>query len=135
MARMHPPEFHVADGDNRAERKLFEAVRDSLPGPWEAFHSIDWLERDPDEGARVGEIDFVLAHPHEGIVTLEVKGGGIRSKHGAWERKSPGGKWQHMKDPVKQVRDNQFALARLLERTPEWPIERPFMSHGLAFPV
>jgi hypothetical protein len=40
MARMHPPEFQVVDGDNRAERKLFEAIRDSLPEPWEAFHSI-----------------------------------------------------------------------------------------------
>ncbi len=68
MARMHPPEFHAADGDNTAERRLFEAVRDSLPEPWQAFHSIDWLERDPDEGARVGEIDFVLCHPDEGLV-------------------------------------------------------------------
>ena len=40
-----------------------------------------------------------------------------------------------MKDPVKQVRDNQFALERLLKRTPEWPIENPFMSHALAFPL
>jgi len=40
-----------------------------------------------------------------------------------------------MKDPVKQVRDNQFALARLLKRTPEWPIDDPLMSHGLAFPL
>src|SRR5680860_110677 len=134
MARMHPPEFHAADGDNPAERKLFNAVRDSLPDPGEAFHSIDWLERDPDEGARVGEIDFVLAHPTEGILTLEVKGGGIECNHGAWRRKKPNGKWEPIKDPVKQVRDNQFALKRLLERMPEWPIEKPFMSHALVFP-
>ena len=135
MARMHPPELHAADGEHPAERKLFEAVRDSLPDPWEAFHSIDWLERDPDEGARVGEIDFVLCHPDEGIVCLEVKGGGIECVHGAWRRRKPGGGWEPMKDPVKQVRDNQFALERLLGRTPEWTIERPFMSHGLAFPL
>ncbi len=53
MARMHPEEFPLADGDNAAERKLFDAVRDTLPEPWQAFHSIDWLERDPDEGARL----------------------------------------------------------------------------------
>jgi hypothetical protein len=135
MARMHPPEFHAADGDNPAERKLFTAVRDSLPEPWEAFHSIDWLERDADRGARVGEIDFVLAHPEQGLVTLEVKGGGIDCNHGAWRRRNPDGRWAPMKDPVKQVRDNQFALARLLKRTPEWPIDDPLMSHGLAFPL
>jgi len=135
MARMYPPEFHAADGDNPAERKLFDAVRESLPDPWEAFHSIDWLERDPDEGARVGEIDFVLAHPKEGILTLEVKGGGIESNHGAWRRKKPDGKWKPMKDPVKQVRDNQFALERLLQRMPEWPIDKPFMANGLVFPL
>jgi hypothetical protein len=132
---MHPPEFHAADGDHPAERKLFEALRDSLPDPWEAFHSIDWLERDPAEGARVGEVDFVLCHPNEGIVCLEVKGGGIECRHGAWRRRKPSGEWEPMKDPVKQVRDNQFALERLLKRTPEWSIEKPFMSHGLAFPL
>ena len=31
MARMHPPEFNAADGDNPAERKLFQAIRKSLP--------------------------------------------------------------------------------------------------------
>jgi len=50
MARMHPPEFNAADGDNPAERKFFEAVEGSLPLPWEAFHSIDWLERDHAHG-------------------------------------------------------------------------------------
>jgi hypothetical protein len=135
VARMYPPEFQAPHGDNRAERKLFEAIRDSLPAPWEAFHSIDWLERDPAAGARVGEIDFVLVHPDEGILTIEVKGGGIARRHGAWVRKQPDGDWEPMKDPVKQVRDNQFALQRLLERTPEWPVERPFMAHALAFPL
>src|SRR5688572_13286738 len=109
MARMHPPEFNAADGDNRAERKFFEAIEESLPLPWEAFHSIDWLERDDAHGTNVGEIDFVLAHPEEGIVTLEVKGGGIECNQGSWKRKRPDGKWEQMKDPVKQVRDNQFA--------------------------
>ncbi len=132
---MHPREFPLADGDNAAERKLFDAVRDTLPEPWHAFHSIDWLERDPDEGARVGEIDMVLCHPKDGIICLEVKGGGIECVYGAWRRRRPDGKWEAMKDPVKQVRDNQFALERLLKRTPEWPIEKPFMSHGLAFPT
>jgi hypothetical protein len=135
MARMYPPEFHDANGENPAERKLFDALRDSLPDPWEAYHSIDWLERDPDDGARVGEIDFILAHPKEGILTLEVKGGGIECQHGAWRRRKPNGKWEPMKDPVKQVRDNQFALERLLRRMPEWPITNPFMSHGLVFPL
>lgn len=135
MARMHPSEFHAADGDNAAERKLFEAIGESLPEPWVAFHSIDWLERDDADGSNVGEIDFVLAHPEEGIVTLEVKGGGIECNHGAWKRRRPDGNWEQMKDPVKQVRDSQFALGWLLERTPEWPIEKPFMSHGLAFPL
>lgn len=129
---MHPPEFHAPDGDNPAERKLFDALRDSLPDSWQAFHSIDWLERNPDEGGRVGEIDFVLAHPEAGILTLEVKGGGIECNHGAWRRKKPGGAWEPMKDPLKQVRDNQFALERLLKRMPEWPIDKPLMSHGLA---
>lgn len=132
---MHPPEYHEPDGDHPAERKLFNRLRDSLPAPWEAFHSIDWIERDSADGTNVGEIDVVLCHPEEGIVTLEVKGGGIECKHGAWRRKDRDGAWKPMKDPVKQVRDNQYALKRLLERTPEWPVDDPFICHGLAFPV
>ncbi len=138
MARMYPSEFPTAapgDDQNRAERKLFEAVPDSLPDPWEGYHSINRVERDADDGALMGEIDFVLAHPDHGILTLEVKGGGIECNHGAWRRRKPSGKWESMKDPVTQVRDNQFGLARLLERTPEWPIVNPLMSHGLVFPL
>jgi len=30
---MHPPEFHAADGDNPAERKLFEGRRRRSSSP------------------------------------------------------------------------------------------------------
>ena len=46
-----------------AERKVFDALRDQLPDEWEVFHSASVISRDPAEGARDDEGDFVLVPP------------------------------------------------------------------------
>ncbi len=49
-------------------------------------------DQDAEEGAKDGEIDFVIANPDEGILCLEVEGGGIEcnqggvAPHQAWQR-------------------------------------------------
>ncbi len=93
---MHPPDL---DGDavvTGSERAVFEALRDRLPEPWEAFHATGFTERDPVTGTRDGEIDFVLVHPDRGILCLEVKGGGEACRDGAWTRTHDG---RHDDDP------------------------------------
>src|SRR5438046_7289622 len=61
-----------------AERRLYEMFRVQLSDEWTVFHHVPWQIRDLQGGARDGEADFVIAHPDQGILILEVKGGNIR---------------------------------------------------------
>src|SRR3954453_20387258 len=99
MATMYPRTLGRQDGALASERKVFEALRDGLSDDWHVFHQVAWIHRDPAEGADDGEIDFVLAHPEEGIVCLEVKGSGVECKHGEWSRVDHDGKRERIKDP------------------------------------
>ena len=92
-----------------------------------------WVARDPVEGALDGEIDFVLCHPDEGIVCLEVKGGGIECQNGKWfwvtkDSRKP------MKDPFKQALDHRYDLERLITTVDGWRGDKLLIAHGLAFP-
>lgn len=69
------------------------------------------MARDHAAGAIDGEIDFVLCHPDEGIVCLEVKGGNLDSHSGSWFTGPPGAQTQ-IKDPFTQALDHRYALER-----------------------
>src|SRR2546421_3002294 len=106
MAVMYPPELAEEDVASKAEPKVFRALRDGLLDQWEVFHSAGLLNRDPVEGLKHGEIDFVLCHPDKGVLCLEVKGGGIRCRNGKWFRTRKGRPDEHFKDPFEQAVDH-----------------------------
>ena len=115
MARMYPRTLIDAEVESDGEKQVFAVLRDGLPDAWDAYHSASWMLRDPGEGALDGEIDFVLCHPDQGILCLEVKGGGIECRFGEWSRLIDG-KRQRVKDPFKQALDHRYALGRQLDR-------------------
>ena len=59
----------------RAEVKVFRALRDALPDACLVRYRVPWLSLtgDPVEG----EADFVVFDPQHGVLTVEVKGGGV----------------------------------------------------------
>jgi hypothetical protein len=127
------PKTLVADEQNPSEVKVFASLRDGLSDEWEVFHSVSWMIRDHAEGSKDGEIDFVLCHPDEGILCLEVKGSGIECRHGEWSRLADG-KRERIKDPFKQALDHTYALRRKIEEQKEWKASNLFIAHALAFP-
>ena len=114
---MFPRSLLGEDLTSRAEGKVFEALRDGLDDEWEVFHSASVMYRDPALGARDDEGDFVLCHPSTGIVSLEVKGGGIECRYGEWFRLDHGGARERTRDPFKQALDHRYSLERR-SRTP-----------------
>lgn len=133
MATMHPPTLR--DGAaSRSEETVFALLRDGLPEPWEVFHGVDVLARagagagaadasdavrarpDPSAPVKDGEIDFVLVHPDEPVICLEVKGGGLETVGGAWYRRPKGGPRERAEDPFRQAADHKFELLRALEQ-------------------
>ena len=106
---MYPRTLLDADVRTESERRVFEALEAGLGDDWEAFHSAGWMLRDPVEGADDGEIDFVLVHPREGVVCLEVKGGGIECRHGEWYRRDGSESPVRIRDPFAQALDHRYA--------------------------
>lgn len=135
MARMHPPDVDGDEPESGAERAVFDAIRDRLPEPWEAFHGTGFTERDHATGTRDGEIDFVLAHPEVGIFCLEVKGGGVECRDGAWYRTRRDGPAERMRDPFEQAKGQRHALKRLISAAGSGIRgDDLLMGHAVAFP-
>ena len=119
MALMYPRTLLASDVKSKAEAYVFEQLRDQLDDEWECFHSASWMIKHPTQGAKDGEIDFVVAHPDKGIVCLEVKGGGIECRHGEWFRIEKGQR-KRMKDPFAQALDHRYDLSRKIEKVKGW---------------
>jgi AAA domain/Nuclease-related domain/UvrD-like helicase C-terminal domain len=133
VARMYPRTLIDEEVKSGGEKRVFAALRDGLSNEWEAYHSASWMMRDPGEGALDGEIDFVLCHPEEAILCLEVKGGGIQCQYGEWTRVIDGNR-KRVKDPFTQALDHRYALERQLDRQDGIRAKDFFLVQGLAFP-
>ena len=117
MARMIPavvPRFTQDRKKYRAEKQVFDLLRED-PGTrgWTVIHSVLLKERDKGPVAVHGEIDFVVIVPGEGIVCLEVKGGGFTRKGDLWYR--PGDSKPLKETPFEQARQSMYAFLRLLQ--------------------
>lgn len=133
MAQMYPRTLFEPDLKSKAEGKAFDALAEGLGDEWEVFHSAAWVVRDRNEGSDDGEIDFVIAHPEHGILCLEVKGGGIECRHGAWYGKHDG-EWERIRDPFAQAVDHTYDLRRKLGGMPAKGGGELLIGHAVALP-
>jgi hypothetical protein len=133
MARMYPRTLLEDDVKSEGEVKVFRALESQLDDEWDAYHSVGWVHRDHAEGARDGEVDFVLCHPACGIVCLEVKGGDIECQYGEWRRLIDG-EMRRVKDPFGQALDHRYALERKIDAVSGWRGRDLFIVHAVAMP-
>lgn len=110
MARMIFNQM-VLDKAEDSEKLVFGKLK-ALPEDWTVFHSVAMFdERLPmRQSISDAEADFVVYHPKEGILVLEVKGGRVQYSGGQWyvgARKA---------QPFGQVRRNKYCIKKLLER-------------------
>jgi hypothetical protein len=114
-----------------SERRVREFLGQLGPD-WRVFCSVAWQSvRHGRQGD--GEADFVLVHPRDGVVVLEVKGGAIDVVDGGWRTTSRQGKTSAIKDPFRQASDSKYALLTFLQGLPEFrPIPR--ICHAAVFP-
>jgi hypothetical protein len=65
---------------SHAEHKVYQALKETLPKGWTAWHSLRIRTNEGYEG----EGDFVIAIPERGYLVLEVKGGRMEARDGRW---------------------------------------------------
>ena len=75
----------------------------------------------------------MLVHPERGIVSLEVKGGGIECRHGEWFG-IRAGKPERIRDPFAQALDHRYDLRRKLGEMPAKGGGKLLIVHAVAFP-
>jgi hypothetical protein len=107
---------------SRAEVRIWEALRKSLPVGWTAWHSLKLRL-----GTRwEGEGDFVIAVPDRGLMVLEVKGGTIACKDGVWSQNG-----KKMRAPRDQA---QGFIRGLVDRLEAQGVTVPSWGIACAFP-
>jgi hypothetical protein len=121
------PEQPSFGESGRAERTVWEALRDQLPGEAVLFHSLSLKERTQDY-----EADLLVGWPGVGLAVIEVKGGLVSRERGQWYQSDRAGK-HPIDDPVGQAEDFRHVLHRyLLARAPDLAVARS--AHLVAFP-
>lgn len=132
MAQMFP---EALDSTTRsdAECLLYECFQQQLDEYYLVFHSVHWLGLNERRQPQDGEADFVIAHPEQGILVIEVKGGGISRNlaTGKWTTRDRYGVVSPIKNPVKQAMKNKHALLEQLKKVISSYIN---IGHAVAFP-
>lgn len=119
MARMYPRELprHVLDNPKlSSEVRVYERMRDKLPGDYNCYYSRSWHEADQDGAEFDGEADFIVAHAEHGLLFLEVKGGRVscREADGQWISEDRDGFKFRIKNPLSQARGSKHHFLKRL---------------------
>ena len=119
-----------ADDTPPGERRVFDLLKnDTSCKNWIVLHSLMLPKH---RSQTMGELDFVILVPGQGVVALEIKSHlKIEFTDGEWlygNNRKPG------KDPFKQAREGMFSMRNELLKKTEWVYKIPF-AHGVCFPA
>ncbi|MEB3415013.1 ATP-binding domain-containing protein [Alteriqipengyuania sp. WL0013] len=138
MAICIPP-LELARSESSAELDLFKALSAQLDDGFTIMHSIAWIAK-PRRGApRDGECDFLIAHPHFGLLVLEVKGGRVFLDYQTqkWISIDRGGNPNPIKNPFEQAKGGKYSILEKLKESSSWQrlgIRRFNIGHAAFFP-
>jgi hypothetical protein len=133
MARMVP--FPMLETPSAAERRLYEGFLEQLDDSYVVYHGVDWV-LDGRSGPIQGEADFLIAHPVDGILAVEAKGGSLSYDPGTrrWTQTGRSGAHRLDEDPFHQAKDEMHSLVEILSAQPGWERWRPSYGFAVAFP-
>ena len=100
--------FHASEG----EKLVYKALQ-KLNNEYRVIHSYRWLG---DEAQRrsEGEADFLIIHPAKGILSVEVKAGGVAFRNGNWIQINRNTGTEKVMDPFGQAAESQYRVRLLL---------------------
>lgn len=113
-----------------SESRVANALK-RLPNDWVVLHHVSWQSK---RGGRQGdgEADFIVLHPHKGMLVIEVKGGGIDIEAGRWFTTNRHGTRYPIKNPYEQAVASKHALVGWLhDRRLD---SRVRVGHAVVFP-
>ncbi|WP_409301483.1 NERD domain-containing protein, partial [Pseudomonas sp. KCJK8993] len=130
MARMIP-EHGPHQTDSFGERDLYSIFKSQLPEDYTVIHSLPWLcsavSKLDNRSRPTGEIDFLIIHPEDGVLALEVKNGRYKFENSCFSHIRDGYKI----DPLGQTKRNVHGFASWLGATPAFRLR---IGYGFIFP-
>ena len=98
-----------------SEKRVFRLLEnDPAAADWTVLHSLMLSKRGKKP---FGEIDFVVIIPGEGVVCMEVKGGGISVRDGVWRSEDRFGRTHIIKNPFAQAQESMFGLRDYIKKS------------------
>jgi superfamily I DNA/RNA helicase len=130
---------HLRAFPSRAEARFYEACRDGLPDDVVVIYSANWIYRDARGKLNEGEADFTILSPHDGVLAVEVKGGGVSfdAVTGVWYSVDRNRTQNVIKDPFKQAsRERHALLDQITGHTSwrQWAGKRLMIGHAVMLP-
>lgn len=130
MARMIP-EHGPHHTESHGERHLYSVLKTQLPDGYTVIHSLPWLcsavTKLDREARPTGEIDFLIIHPENGVLALEIKSGVYRLQNSCFIHVRKGYKI----DPLSQTKKNVHGFASWLGAEPSLRLR---IGYGFVFP-
>lgn len=123
--RLAPSQLPLRVRENpkhHAEVIVFDALHQQLnqkQRDWVVVYSARWMTKLGRGTPKTGEADFLLAHPHHGVVVVEVKGGEIVYENNGWFSISKSGNKYEI-DPFVQVERNAYELTEKFQQMRRW---------------
>lgn len=122
---------------SKAEARVYQQCA-TLGADFLVLFSVPWISVTAYGTPKDGETDFIVFHPHKGVLIIEVKGGGIAFDpiSDSWTSRDGNGNEQEIKNPFRQATSSKFALIEYLKKDQEWPYLglRPVFGHAVLFP-
>ena len=120
MAIMHPANQSQILFPNESERVVYEELKKQLKPKIHVFYSVKWQTQISGK-SKMGEADFIIVDPDNGILVLEVKGG-YRIEHSGdiwrlWNTASASNIRTLKESPYDQARKSMFDLVEYYGQT------------------
>ena len=103
--------FHASEG----EKLVYKALQ-KLNNDYSVIHSYRWLG-DESQRRSEGEADFLIIHPAKGILSVEVKAGGVAFRNGNWIQVNRNTGTEKVMDPFGQAAESQYRVRLLLRNS------------------
>jgi hypothetical protein len=123
--------------DSPGEAKVYKALKKFDTQKLRAYHSVRWLLKKGKRSAKDGETDFLVLHPKTGMITIEVKGGGVSydANNNNWCSEDRHGIKHPIKDPILQSIKAKYSILGKVKEQSRWNLESQLsIAHSIFLP-
>jgi superfamily I DNA/RNA helicase len=122
---------------SQAEVKVYRALRE-LPQEYVIFFQIEVMLREEKKQAKDASTDFLVCHPDQGYLCIEVKGGRIGCDEGRWFSTDRHGVKHSIRNPMTQAKDAKHTILAYLKNDQRWCglpcFGKALLAHAVFFP-